>query len=339
MHVAPASSQISESISEEYETRAGEFREAFERLRTEMGKILVGQVDVIHSVLTAFFAEGHALLEGAPGLGKTAIVRTLAAAAGLRFSRIQFTPDLMPSDIIGTNLIVEDQHGTKRFQFEPGPIFANIILADEVNRATPKTQSALLEAMQERHVTIAGQQHHMPRPFLVLATQNPIEMEGTYPLPEAQLDRFLLKLSVQYPGADELHEILNRTTREHFPAISTVPLESLDSLRELVRAVPVVREIEARAVQLVLATHPERPEAVPLAKKFVRYGASPRGAQALILCAKVSALLDGRFHVAKEDIDVWALPALRHRLIINFEGEAEGITAERVVAEALALPK
>jgi MoxR-like ATPase len=339
MQVAPTSSQISESVSEEYETRAAEFREAFERLRTEMGKILVGQEDVIRSVLTAFFAEGHALLEGAPGLGKTAIVRTLAAAAGLRFSRIQFTPDLMPSDIIGTNLIIEDQHGTKRFQFEPGPIFANIILADEVNRATPKTQSALLEAMQERQVTIAGQQHRMPRPFLVLATQNPIEMEGTYPLPEAQLDRFLLKLNVQYPGADELHEILNRTTREHFPTISTVPLESLESLRELVRAVPVVREIEARAVQLVLATHPERSEAVPLAKKFVRYGASPRGAQALILCAKVSALLDGRYHVAKEDIDMWALPALRHRLIINFEGEAEGITAERVVAEALALPR
>src|SRR5262245_3720224 len=339
MPVAPSSSQISESTSEDLEGRAAEFREAFERLRTEMGKILVGQEDVIRSVLTAFFAEGHALLEGAPGLGKTAIVRTLAAAAGLRFSRVQFTPDLMPSDIIGTNLIIEDQHGTKRFQFEPGPIFANIILADEVNRATPKTQSALLEAMQERHVTIAGQQHRMPRPFLVLATQNPIEMEGTYPLPEAQLDRFLLKLTVQYPDADDLHEILNRTTREHLPAISTVPLESLESLRELVRAVPVVREIEARAVQLVLATHPERSEAVPLAKKFVRYGASPRGAQALILCAKVSALLDGRYHVAKEDIDMWALPALRHRLIINFEGEAEGITAERVVAEALALPK
>jgi len=339
MPVAPPSSQISESTSEDLESRAAEFREAFERLRTEMGKILVGQEGVIRSVLTAFFAEGHALLEGAPGLGKTAIVRTLAAAAGLRFSRIQFTPDLMPSDIIGTNLIIEDQHGTKRFQFEPGPIFANIILADEVNRATPKTQSALLEAMQERHVTVAGQQHRMPRPFLVLATQNPIEMEGTYPLPEAQLDRFLLKLNVQYPGADELHEILNRTTREHFPVISTVPLESLESLRELVRAVPVVREIEARAVQLVLATHPERSEAVPLARKFVRYGASPRGAQALVLCAKVSALLDGRYHVAKEDIDMWALPALRHRLIINFEGEAEGITAERVVAEALALPK
>ena len=204
-------------MSEDYEKRAAEFREAFQRLRTEMGKILVGQEDVIRSVLTAFFAEGHALLEGAPGLGKTAIVRTLAAAAGLRFSRIQFTPDLMPSDIIGTNLIVEDEHGTKRFRFEPGPVFANIILADEVNRATPKTQSALLEAMQERHVTVAGQQHLMPRPFLVLATQNPIEMEGTYPLPEAQLDRFLLKLNVGYPGADELHEILNRTTREHSP--------------------------------------------------------------------------------------------------------------------------
>jgi MoxR-like ATPase len=326
-------------MSEDYERRAVEFREAFQRLRTEMEKLLVGQDDVIRSVLTAFFTEGHALLEGAPGLGKTAIVRTLASAAGLKFSRIQFTPDLMPADIIGTNLIVEDAHGTKRFQFEPGPIFANIILADEVNRATPKTQSALLEAMQERHVTIAGEQHLMPRPFLVLATQNPIEMEGTYPLPEAQLDRFLLKLNVQYPGAEELHEILNRTTREQSPTISTVSLDHLDSLRELVRAVPVVREIEARAVQLVLSTHPERPESVPLARKYVRYGASPRGAQALVLCAKVSALLDGRYHVAKEDIDAWALPALRHRLIINFEGEAEGVTAERVVAEALALAK
>lgn len=326
-------------MSEDQEKRADEFREAFQRLRTEMGKILVGQDAVIRSVLTAFFAEGHALLEGAPGLGKTAIVRTLAAAAGLKFSRIQFTPDLMPADILGTNLIVENEHGTKRFQFEPGPIFANIILADEVNRATPKTQSALLEAMQERHVTIAGEQHPMPRPFLVLATQNPIEMEGTYPLPEAQLDRFLLKLTVEYPGPDELHEILNRTTREHLPTIATVPLERLDSLRELVRAVPIVREIEARAVQLILATHPERAESVPLARKYVRYGASPRGAQALVLCAKVSALLDGRYHVAKEDIDAWALPALRHRLIINFEGEAEGVTPERIVAEALALPR
>ena len=334
----PLEKKNSGAMSEVHERRASEFREAFQRLRAEMEKVLVGQEDVIRSVLTAFFAEGHALLEGAPGLGKTAIVRTLAAAAALKFSRIQFTPDLMPADIIGTNLIVEDAHGTKRFQFEPGPVFANIILADEINRATPKTQSALLEAMQERHVTIAGEQHPMPRPFLVLATQNPIEMEGTYPLPEAQLDRFLLKLTVQYPGAEELHEILNRTTREQSPSVSPVVLERLDSLRDLVRAVPVVREVEARAVQLVLATHPERPESVPLARKYVRYGASPRGAQALVLCAKVSALLDGRYHVAKEDIDAWALPALRHRLIINFEGEAEGVTAERIVAEALALP-
>ena len=243
----------------------------------------------------------------------------------------------MPSDIIGTNLIIEDQHGTKRFQFEPGPIFANIILADEVNRATPKTQSALLEAMQERQVTIAGQQHRMPRPFLVLATQNPIEMEGTYPLPEAQLDRFLLKLNVQYPGADELHEILNRTTANTFRRFPPFHSKSRQPARTCSRRSGSSGD-EARAVRLVLATHPERPEAVPLAKKFVRYGASPRGAQALILCAKVSALLDGRYHVAKEDIDRWACPA-RHRLIINFEGEAEGITAERVVAEALALPK
>lgn len=325
--------------TEPLESQAAAFCEAFHRLRSEMEKFLVGQRDTIHGVLTAFFAEGHALLEGAPGLGKTALVRTLAGAAGLDFSRIQFTPDLMPSDIIGTNLIVEDEHGRKRFQFEPGPVFSNILLADEINRATPKTQSALLEAMQERHVTVAGIPHPMKRPFLVLATQNPIEMEGTYPLPEAQLDRFLLKLNVEYPGADDLHEILARTTGGHPPGIRPVELSDLTALRELARAVPVVREIEARAVQLVLATHPGRPESVPLARKYVRYGASPRGAQALILCAKISALLDGRFHVAKEDIDVWVLPALRHRIILNFEGEAEGITAEAVLHEALATPR
>ncbi len=321
------------------ETEAAEFCDAFHRLRQEMEKLLVGQADVIRGVLTAFFAEGHALLEGAPGLGKTALVRTLAGAAGLDFSRIQFTPDLMPSDIIGTNLILEDEHGRKKFQFEPGPVFCNILLADEINRATPKTQSALLEAMQERHVTVAGVTHSMKRPFLVLATQNPIEMEGTYPLPEAQLDRFLLKLQVDYPGADELHEILARTTGDHTPEVAAVRLENLDQLRELVRSVPVVREVEARAVQLVLATHPDRAESVPLAKKYVRYGASPRGAQALMLCAKISALLDGRFHVAKDDIDTWVLPALRHRIILNFEGEAEGVTPETILKEALAVPK
>jgi MoxR-like ATPase len=324
---------------ESVESHAAEFRDAFHRLRVEMEKFLVGQSDIIRGVLTAFFAEGHALLEGAPGLGKTALVRTLAGAAGLDFSRIQFTPDLMPSDIIGTNLIVEDEHGRKKFQFEPGPVFANILLADEINRATPKTQSALLEAMQERHVTVAGVQHVMKRPFLVLATQNPIEMEGTYPLPEAQLDRFLLKLHVEYPGADDLHEILGRTTGDHTPTVEPVKFENLNHLRELARSVPVVREIEARAVQLVLATHPGSADAVPLAKKYVRYGSSPRGAQALILCAKINALLDGRYHVAKDDIDAWVLPALRHRIILNFEGEAEGITAEAVLKEALALPK
>ena len=318
------------------ETLAAEFRDVFQRLTAAMENVLVGQADVIRSVLAAFFAEGHALLEGAPGLGKTAIVRTLAGAAGLRFSRIQFTPDLMPADIIGTNLIVENEHGKKTFKFEPGPVFANVLLADEINRATPKTQSALLEAMQERHATVAGTSYPMPRPFLVLATQNPIEMEGTYPLPEAQLDRFLLKLQVTYPDADGIHEILHRTTREVAPVVTPVPMERLDALRELVRAVPVAREIEARAVHLILATQPNRPESAPLATRFVRYGASPRGAQALMLCAKVSALLDGRFHVAKEDIDAWALPALRHRIIVNFEGEAEGVTPERIIAEALA---
>lgn len=330
-------SEKADRLTESVEHHAEEFRQAFHRLRTEMEKVLVGQSAVIQSVLTAFFAEGHALLEGAPGLGKTALVRTLAAAAGLDFSRIQFTPDLMPADIIGTNLIVEDDDGRKRFRFERGPVFAHIVLADEINRATPKTQSALLEAMQERQVTVAGVQHAMPRPFLVLATQNPIEMEGTYPLPEAQLDRFLLKLHVEYPDGRELHEILQRTTREHSPVASPVGLQNLDGLRDLARSVPAVREVEERAIQLVLATHPDRNESVPLAKKFVRYGASPRGAQALMLCAKISALLDNRFHVAKDDIDAWALPALRHRIIMNFEGEAEGISPESVIAEALAV--
>jgi MoxR-like ATPase len=322
-------------MPEPSETDAREFCRAFDALQQEMEKVLVGQKEVIEGVLTAFFAGGHTLLEGAPGLGKTVLVRTLGDAAGLKFSRIQFTPDLMPGDIIGTNLIVEDEHGKKRFEFEPGPVFANLVLADEINRATPKTQSALLEAMQERQVSVSGIRHPVPTPFLVLATQNPLEMEGTYPLPEAQLDRFLLKLHVEYPGAEDLHEILRRTTTQDHPTAKPVDVGGWSRWQELIRSVPTAHEVEARAVHIVLATHPERPEAVPLAKKYVRYGASPRAAQALMLCAKISALRDGRFHVSKDDIDRWALPALRHRLILNFEGEAEGITAEAVIREAL----
>ncbi|MBN8709082.1 MAG: MoxR family ATPase [Verrucomicrobia bacterium] len=322
-------------MPEPSETDAREFCRAFDALQQEMEKVLVGQKEVIEGVLTAFFAGGHTLLEGAPGLGKTVLVRTLGDAAGLKFSRIQFTPDLMPGDIIGTNLIVEDEHGKKRFEFEPGPVFANLVLADEINRATPKTQSALLEAMQERQVSVSGVRHPVPSPFLVLATQNPLEMEGTYPLPEAQLDRFLLKLHVEYPGAEDLHEILRRTTTQDHPTAKPVDIGGWGRWQELIRSVPTAHEVEARAVYIVLATHPERAEAVPLAKKYVRYGASPRAAQALMLCAKISALRDGRFHVSKDDIDRWALPALRHRLILNFEGEAEGITTEAVIREAL----
>ena len=314
-----------------------QFRRSFARVRDELGRMIVGQNEIIESVLVAFFAAGHVLLEGVPGLGKTMLVRTLAEAVDLKFSRVQFTPDLMPSDIIGTSIIREDENGRKNFQFQPGPVFANILLADEINRATPKTQSALLEAMQEKHVTVAGDTHRLDEPFMVLATQNPLEMEGTYPLPEAQLDRFLFKLKVTYPTADDLHAILDRTTQTNPPRIERVigGAEVL-TLRGVVREVPMTREVQAHAIALVLATHPENTAASPLAKKFVRYGASPRGVQALILAAKIYALLDGRFHVSRADIDRAALPALRHRIILNFEGEAEGATSERVLEEILA---
>jgi MoxR-like ATPase len=272
-----------------------------------------------------------------PGLGKTMLVRTLAEAVNVKFSRIQFTPDLMPADIVGTNLIVEDEHGRKGFRFQPGPIFANIVLADEINRATPKTQSALLEAMQEHHVTVGGTAHRLQQPFLVLATQNPLEMEGTYPLPEAQLDRFLFKLKVTYPSAEEMHTILERTTANAAPVITHAlhdPQEIL-ALREIVRQVPLAREVQAHAIDLVMGTHPDDQRASPLAKRYVRYGASPRGAQALILAGKIHALLDHRFHVACADIDQAAPAALRHRIILNFEGEAEGTSTDQVIEEIL----
>jgi MoxR-like ATPase len=313
------------------------FRETFARIREELGKMIVGQGEIVDGVLTAFFAGGHVLLEGVPGLGKTMLVRTLAEAMHLKFSRIQFTPDLMPSDIVGTNIISEDDAGRKAFRFEAGPVFANILLADEINRATPKTQSALLEAMQEHHVTVGGKQHRVEEAFLVLATQNPLEMEGTYPLPEAQLDRFFFKLKVTFPSAEELHSILDRTTTTQAPVVSKVIRSSAEviELRKLVREVPIARDIQSHAIAIVLATHPGKPEASALANKYVRYGASPRGVQALILAAKIFALLDKRFHVARADIERAALPALRHRIILNFEGEAEGKTTDEIIADVL----
>ncbi len=319
------------------EEKLRQFRATFSNISKEMGKLIAGQAEIIEGVLVAFFAGGHVLLEGVPGLGKTMLVRTLAGAVNLSFSRIQFTPDLMPADIVGTNIITEDEQGRKTFQFRRGPVFSNIVLADEINRATPKTQSALLEAMQEQHVTVGGQTHLLPQPFLVLATQNPLEMEGTYPLPEAQMDRFLFKLKVRYPSAEELHTILDRTTSGDTPRVEKVLGESTEllALRELIRQVPIAREVQDFAVQTVLATHPDQPAATPMVKKFVRYGASPRGAQALTLAGKIYSILDGRFHVAKADIIKAAAAALRHRVILNFEGEAEGVSSDMIIAEVL----
>jgi len=320
------------------ESEVALFKTTFLRIREELGKMIVGQQEIIDGVLTAFFAGGHVLLEGVPGLGKTMLVRTLAEVIDLKFSRVQFTPDLMPADIVGTNIIMEDQSGQKEFRFQAGPIFANILLADEINRATPKTQSALLEAMQEHHVTVGGTKHVIEEPFLVLATQNPLEMEGTYPLPEAQLDRFFFKLKVLYPSADELHSIVGRTTSETAPAIEKIVRhrEEIIQLRKVVRQVPLTKEVQSRAIDIVLATHPDTAQASPLAKKYVRYGASPRGAQTLILAGKIFALLDNRYHVARADIDKAALAALRHRIILNFEGEAEGRTSDEIISGILA---
>ena len=319
------------------EPRVQQFKATFQRIHAEMGKMIVGQQEILDGVLTAFFAGGHVLLEGVPGLGKTMLVRTLAEAVDLTFSRVQFTPDLMPADIVGTSIIMENEKGHKEVKFQPGPVFANILLADEINRATPKTQSALLEAMQENHVTVGGRQHPIQQPFLVLATQNPLEMEGTYPLPEAQLDRFFFKLKVRYPSADELHTILERTTTNAVPGITKVLHNAAEvtALRQVVREVPLAYEVQAHAIDLVMSTHPEVKHAAPLSKRYVRYGASPRGAQALILAAKINALLDGRYHVSRADIDKAALAALRHRIIMNFEGEAEGKTSDDVIAEIL----
>jgi MoxR-like ATPase len=275
-------------------------------------------------------------LEGVPGLGKTLLVRTIADALHLEFSRIQFTPDLMPADLVGTNVVLQSADGSRRFEFQRGPVFANIVLADEINRATPKTQSALLEAMQEHHVTVGRQTYPLPEPFFVLATQNPLEMEGTYPLPEAQLDRFFFKLLVQFPKFEEMEAILDRTTEVDNPkAEPTFDAERIKTLSRLVRQIPVAPEVRRYAITVVMATHPEQDLAAPMSKQFVRYGSSPRGAQAIILAAKLRAILDGRYHVARDDIRAVAPMALRHRLILNFEGQADGVPADAVIANVL----
>lgn len=313
------------------------FRSLAEQIETTLSRFIVGQHDVVRGVLTAVLAGGHVLLEGAPGLGKTMLVRTLGDALQIDFSRIQFTPDLMPSDITGTTLIVEDPTGRKTFQFQPGPIFANLILADEINRATPKTQAALLEAMQEHRVTVARVSHPLPQPFLVLATQNPIEMEGTYPLPEAQLDRFLFKLIVPYPRLDDLVDIAARTTvSQHDPVPRVVDGPTVLDMIAFARDLPVATPVLRYAAHLVQNTHPEAPESPPAVRRFVRYGASPRGVQALVMAAKIRALLDGRLNVAFADIRAVTLPSLRHRVLLNFEAAAENTTADQVIEAILA---
>ncbi|MCI0361270.1 MAG: MoxR family ATPase [Planctomycetaceae bacterium] len=322
--------------NEEMRARLDAFREDFERLRSEVGKVIVGHLEILDDTLIALIAGGHVLLEGVPGLGKTLTVRTLADALHLKFQRIQFTPDLMPADLIGTNIVLETEAGRKQFEFQPGPIFGNILLADEINRATPKTQSALLEAMQEHSVTVAGKTHKLTEPFFVMATQNPLEMEGTYPLPEAQLDRFFCKLLVKYPLISELETILDRTTEAASPKAQPVLSgERILEMSQLARLIPVAAEIRRYGLTLVLATHPDNELAAPITRQYVRYGASPRAAQAMILGAKIRAILDHRYHVAKEDLRAMAPAVLRHRLILNFEGQAEGVSSDTVINEIL----
>jgi MoxR-like ATPase len=318
------------------EEKVAEFKRDCQRMRDEMGKMMVGQRAIIDGVLITMLSGGNVLLEGVPGLGKTMLVRTLAETLGLAFSRIQFTPDLMPTDILGTTMIIEDENGAKHFQFERGPIFANIVLADEINRATPKTQAAMLEAMQEKSVTIGKETMRLDDPFFVLATQNPLEMEGTYPLPEAQLDRFLYKLNVEFPSLDELHTIMERTTRREQPEVEEVIGQArLVEMKEFARQVPVARHVQDYALRLLQATHPENPTTPDITKRYVRFGSSPRGAQAILLSSKVRALFDGRFNVSSDDVRASALPALRHRVILNFEGEAEGVKSDEILGEIL----
>ena len=318
------------------ENTAQQFRDRFNHLSQEIGKVIVGSQEIVDGVLTALFAGGHCLLEGVPGLGKTMLVRTLSEALHLNFSRIQFTPDLMPADIIGTNMIVEDNTGRRELMFKQGPIFANVVLADEINRATPKTQSALLEAMQEHTVSVARTIHRLEEPFFVLATQNPIEMEGTYPLPEAQLDRFFFKLVVKYPSHDDLMMILDRTTQKDTVKGSHImDGAEINRWASFVREVAVAPQVTSYAVRLVLATQPSTGFGPERVKQYVRFGSSPRGAQALLLAGKVNALRAGRFNVSFDDIRQAALPALRHRVLLNFEAEADNVSSDAIVNDVL----
>jgi len=308
--------------------------ERLSRVRSEIAKIIVGQDDVVEGVLICLLASGHVLLEGVPGLGKTTLLRTLARTLQLKYSRIQFTPDLMPADIVGSMIIETDDRGGKALRFQPGPIFANLVLADEINRATPKTQSALLEAMQERTVTSGTSTHTLDRPFLVMATQNPIEMEGTYPLPEAQLDRFLMKILVTYPSHEELNRIVERTiAREEQVPVAVLDRDAILEVRSVCREVLVAPHVQEYAIQLVMATQPEQKEAHAMAKKYVRYGSSPRGAQALVECGRVLALMRGRLHLSMEDVRQVAHAVLRHRIILNFDAHADGHTPESILGE------